>query len=68
MGKAIPASDLECFTDTEVAKILRCSIRHVVALRLSGKLRFVRIGRCVRIFRTDLAKYIGANASTGGAK
>jgi excisionase family DNA binding protein len=66
MGVAVPDRDLECLSDAQVAQVLSCSKKHVANLRLRGLLPFLRIGRCVRILRCNLERYIKDNTTTIG--
>jgi excisionase family DNA binding protein len=53
-------------TREEVAQTLRCSLRHVDALRTQGRLRDVRLGTRVLIPMTEIHRLI-ADAMGGGS-
>ncbi|HYO17938.1 MAG TPA: helix-turn-helix domain-containing protein [Dermatophilaceae bacterium] len=48
------------FTLTEVAAHLRCTRRTVERQIAGGQLRVVKIGRAVRVERTELDRYLAA--------
>lgn len=46
------------FTLGEVAEVLRLSLRHVSELARRGRIRAVRIGRCVRVPRAEVLRIL----------
>jgi excisionase family DNA binding protein len=55
----------QLLTREEVAQTLRCSLRHVDALRTQGRLRDVRLGTRVLIPMSEIHRLI-ADATGGG--
>lgn len=61
------AADLQCFSDSEAAKLLGVCRRTIVSLRQSGELKFLRIGRRVAIRQSHLAEFMERNqVNVGG--
>lgn len=52
-------------TKRGAASVLAVSERTVTALTTSGRLPFVRVGKCVRIDPADLAAFIASRKSAG---
>ena len=49
---------LKLLTVPEVAEMLSISKSHVHALRATGKLKFIKIGRSVRYTRHDIERFL----------
>jgi len=49
---------LKLLTVPEVAEMLSISKSHVHALRATGKLKFIKIGRSVRYTRRDIERFL----------
>jgi len=49
---------LKMLTVLEVAEMLSISESHVYALKATGKLKFIKIGRSTRYKRTDIERFI----------
>jgi len=58
---ALPGGIDPLLTVTEVAEVLRLSVRSVRRLILENKLRVVRIGRAVRVRPEDLRSFLDAS-------
>ncbi|MDB5038388.1 MAG: hypothetical protein JWQ35_1916 [Bacteriovoracaceae bacterium] len=50
--------DKEVWTIKDVHSVLQCSERHIRELVSSGKIPYVKVGRLVRFYRTDLFEWL----------
>lgn len=47
----------------DLAKQLKCSLRHIAALHASGRLpQPIKLGRCTRWLRTEIVSWLAAGA------
>ena len=58
-GRTTPDQNL--LTSKDVARILAISERQVFALKATGELPFIKIGRLTRYVRADLEAYLERN-------
>lgn len=48
----------EVWTIKDVYSVLQCSERHIRELVSSGKIPYVKVGRLVRFYRTDIFEWL----------
>src|SRR5579862_2256452 len=65
MENSSDRDEVRCYSDAELAKLLRCSRRHIVNLRNRGELRFVRIGRRIVTRHRDVIELLDRNTRGG---